>query len=82
MNNHIEVLPIEQKSIVRSSTEHEFEEKGEVASLPDSYFGVIQLGDIVYFDSWLCAKYIDSDEKERYLVKEENIRAYERQISE
>jgi len=38
----------------------------------------IKEGDIVYFDSWMAAKFPDSEGKIRFLVQEEHVRAIER----
>lgn len=76
LNRHVEVKPVEQKSIVATANEV-YEEKGAVLSIADGVTAV-KVGEICYFDSWLCAKYPDSEGNIRYLVPEENIRAVER----
>lgn len=76
LNNHIEVKPIEQKSIIATGNET-YEEKGEVLSVAEGIISV-KVGDIAYFDSWTCAKYKDNEDKMRYLVSLESIRAVER----
>lgn len=53
-----------------------FEEKGTVISIAEGVT-LVAVGDIAYFDSWLCAKYVDEAGADRYLVPEENIRAKE-----
>lgn len=73
LNGHVEIEPIEQESVVYSN-ETNFEEKGKVLSTD---FWAVQIGDIVYFDSWMAAKYPDSENKVRYLVPGNAIRAKE-----
>ncbi len=75
MNDHIEVEPLNVESVV-ASQETSYEEKGRVLSLPRGGANVL-VGDIVYFDSWLIARYPDSEGKERYLVPFNAIRARE-----
>lgn len=76
INRHVEVEPIEENSVVATQSAV-YEEKGKVLSCADDCDMAWDVGDIVYFDAWLVAKYKSSDEKERWLVPEENIRAYE-----
>lgn len=73
LNGHVEIEPIEQESVVYSQ-ETNFEEKGKVLS---TSFWAVAKGDIVYFDSWMAAKYPDSEGKVRYLVPGTAIRAKE-----
>lgn len=76
IHKHVEVQPIEEDSIIAQNNTT-FEEKGTVLSFDTKCEYAWNVGDIVYFDAWLIAKYFDSEGKERYLVPEENIRAYE-----
>lgn len=80
VNKHIEIEPIEEKGHVFTQN-NVYEEKGKVISCADDTELEWNAGEIVYFDSWLVAKYTDTNGKDRWLVPEENIRAYE-QISE
>lgn len=77
INKHIEVEPIKQDGLTVSA-DHVYEEKGKVISiaedLPDIPFSE---GDVVYFDSWLCAKFPDESGTIHYLVEMSAIRAYE-----
>jgi len=75
LNKHVEVKPLVQTSVVitQSST---YEEKGEVISIADGVTAV-KVGDVAFFDSYLCAKYPDADGNFRYLVPEDSIRAKE-----
>ncbi len=76
LNAHVEIEPIAQESFMETSG-HTFEEKGRVLSVGLSVT-CVQVGDIAYFDSYLCAKYPDSTGKVRYLVPDGAIRARER----
>lgn len=75
LNKHVEIKPIEIAGVmaVQSSI---YEEKGEVISIADGVTAV-KVGDVAFFDSYLCAKYTDDQGKMRYLVPEESIRAKE-----
>lgn len=75
VNNHVEVKPLKFEKFI-ASADTTFEEKGEVMSVAKGMDTVV-VGDIVYFDSWQCAKYPDSEGNVRYLVKLEDIRAVE-----
>lgn len=89
VNSHLLIEPVKHESFVVSQREI-FEEIGVVLSLPHDYpVGYEthpQVGDRVYFDSWLAAKFPKGDEGEFYwLVKWEDVRAFERvepQVSE
>lgn len=76
LNKHIEVQPIEEQSIIAQQNAP-YEEKGKVLSWALDCEYNWHEGTVVHFDSWLVARYTDSDGKERWLVPEENIRAYE-----
>lgn len=76
LNKHIEVEPIEEGGIISSQTST-YEEKGKVLSYADDCDYGWDAGDVVFFDAWMCAKYKDSAGRERWLVPEESIRAYE-----
>jgi hypothetical protein len=75
LNLHCEIEPIKQDSFI-ASQDQMFEEKGKVMSIADGVTKV-KVNEIAYFDSWLCARFIDSEGKTRYLIPEENIRAVE-----
>lgn len=76
INKHIEIKPIEAKSIIATSSDV-YEEKGSVISVAEEVTKV-KVGDIAYFDSWLSAKYPDKDGNVRYLISEDAVRAVER----
>lgn len=75
LNKHVEVKPINVAGVIATQGAT-FEEKGTVISIADGVT-LVDVGDIAYFDSWLCAKYVDEQGQDRYLVPEENIRAKE-----
>lgn len=78
INRHIEVEPLEEGGVVATQNSV-FEEKGKILAIAHDiqFFSEDEIGCIVFFDAYLVAKYKDSDGKERWLVPEENIRAYE-----
>jgi co-chaperonin GroES (HSP10) len=94
INNHLIVEPVEHESFIASAT-GTFDEIGVVKALPPELqdeFGtgtsapdmkalqsVIEVGDKVYFDSWLAAKYPTGEkDKTFWLVNYEDIRAVQK----
>ncbi len=83
-NGHLEVRPIKEETFI-ATTDALYEEKGEVISIDsqladenDSYFSYpFKVGDVVYCDSYLIAKFIDGEGIEHYLIKASDVRAYE-----
>ena len=79
-NGQIEIRPIEMEGFV-SDASGTFEEKGEVISLADdlliSNVPFCKVGDVVYFDSWVSAKFPDEKGEIRYLIPAEYVRAIE-----
>lgn len=77
INSHIEIKPLAHQTFIASGTES-YEEIGEVISIGDGYFPDLQVGDKVYFDSWMAAKYPKGDTGEfHWLVEYQHIRAVE-----
>lgn len=75
INNHVLLEPIEHSEFV-ASLKGLYDEAGVVMAVAD---GVdLPVGSIVYFDSWLIAKYpVPGDtSKQHWLVRYEDIRAY------
>ncbi len=72
---HIEIKPAEQNKAF-SSSQTAYEERGTVISVADDC-ELIKIGMIVYFDSYLAARYEGEDKAIHWLVKEGDIRAYE-----
>lgn len=75
INRHVEIAPVEVDSII-SSQETTYEEKGVVVSIAQGV-QLVSIGQTVYFDSYLTAKYEDNQGKVRYLIPEDKIRAIE-----
>lgn len=86
LNNHVLIRPLKHEDFVEG--ENSYDEKGEVLALPFELIGVVrgdeqgyavpllEIGDIVYFDSYLCAKYPSPDPDVPYwLVDFKDIRA-------
>ena len=76
INRHIEIEPLQGDHIIQTQ-ETSFEEKGIVKSLAEDCTIKVSIGDTVFFDSWLCARFTCNDGSVRYLVEESSIRAYE-----
>lgn len=75
VNNHILIEPVEVQAFM-SSQQSKYQEIGIVTAVPDS-FSDIKVGDKVFFDSWLAAKYPqENGEGDYWLVKWDDIRAY------
>lgn len=90
VNNHILIEPVKREGFMQSST-HTFEEIGTVLDIADDIvksrlsgttlspedFSPVKIGDKVYFDSWLAAKYPKNKDEFYWLVKWEDVRAVE-----
>ena len=75
VNAHILIEPIKEKSFIPTASD-KYQEKGTVVSFDEHIQSNIHKGDIVYFDSWLAAKFPAKEKDEYYwLVKWEDIRA-------
>ena len=80
INGHVVVEPVVHESFI-SSQKETYDEIGTVMVLPEEAKDTkISVGDKVYFDSWLAAKYPKNDTEFYWLVKADDIRAYEKQI--
>ena len=89
INNHLIVEPVEHESFIASS-KGTFDEIGVVRAVPiewELYPGTglvegkqpVVVGDKVYFDSWLAAKYPTGEgDKTFWLVNYEDIRAVQK----
>ncbi len=83
INKHILVEPVKHEAFM-ASQKGTFEEIGTVIRLPrvhgseTNMYSDIQVGDKVYFDSWLIARYPDGKDGEIWLIKSEDVRAVER----
>lgn len=85
VNGHLLIEPIPQENFIASQND-KYEEIGVVIAVPephpsglDKTLGV-SVGDKVYFDSWMAAKFPKKDVNGEYywLVKWEDVRAVER----
>lgn len=84
INGHIQIEPLKHESFI-SSQKESYEEIGIVISIASDLTTFtslisepkIKIGDKVFFDSWLAAKFPKNDEEFYWLVPYENIRAYE-----
>ncbi len=78
INGHILISPIKHEDFVEGGSS--YDEVGEVLALPNEEwpFNLIKVGDKVYFDSYLVARYPSGDiDKPYWLVKFEDCRAIE-----
>lgn len=78
LNNHVLIRPLKHEDFVEG--ENSYDEKGEVLALPadltSEAAGWLSVGEVVYFDSYLCAKYPSADpEVPFWLVDFKDIRA-------
>lgn len=83
INGYIQIEPVEHEEFM-ATAQTTYDEVGVVVST--AYDGVISfpprfdVGDKVYFDSWLASKYPKGNNEYYWLVKYEDIRAYEKAI--
>lgn len=78
VNGHLLIEPIKHEAFMASQRET-YEEVGVVVH-PGDFVQAgkdIEVGDKVYFDSWLAAKYPKDDKEFYWLVKWEDVRAIE-----
>lgn len=78
INQHIQIEPVKHEGFIASMSET-YDEVGIVLAIPSAMKDdcPFQIGDKVFFDSWLAAKYPKGDGEHYWLVQYENIRAYE-----
>lgn len=75
INNHLLIEPVKHESFLASSDKDVYDEIGIVL---ESYSPQVKVGDKVYFDSWMAAKFPTGEgDKYYWLVKLEDIRAIE-----
>lgn len=88
VNGHLLIEPLKNEGFISSSNET-FQEIGVIVGLPEEHLmdskGIyinaphLTVGDKVYFDAWLAAKFPKDDKGEYYwLVKWEDVRAVEK----
>ncbi len=86
VNGHLLIEPLVKEEFV-SSTNEKFQEIGMILATPENWrldmLPPAKIGDKVYFDAWLAAKFPSETIGEYYwLVKWEDIRAIEYAKSE
>ena len=73
LNKHLLLKPIPLTDFIEGQSK--FDEKGEVLALADG-ISEVEIGDVVYFDSYLCARYPSEDpENPLWLVEYQDLRA-------
>ena len=86
VNDHLLIKPVAHESFIASQSET-YEEIGEVLATPKEWLDrgtasfeqdPVKVGDLVYFDAWLAAKFPGETQGEHYwLIKWEHVRAVE-----
>lgn len=81
VNGHLLIEPVVYEGFMLTDKE-KYEEIGVVKAVPTDWYvspnHVVNVGDKVYFDAWLAAKFPSDDKDKPYwLVKWEDIRAVE-----
>lgn len=82
VNGHLLIEPVPHETFI-ASDKGTYEEIGVVVALCDSVddnapaVDELHVGDKVYFDSWMCAKYPKNDEEFYWLVPWSEVRAVE-----
>lgn len=79
VNGHLIIEPVVHEEFIASQNET-FQEIGIVVAHDDKDYIKAKVGDRVYFDSWLAAKYPKADSKNGefyWLVKWDDVRAVE-----
>lgn len=79
VNDHLLIEPVKQESFIASQRDS-YEEIGVVVAVPEIITNAYEnekpkVGDKVYFDSWMCAKFPKDKESFYYLVKWDDVRA-------
>ncbi len=80
-NGHVLIEPVVHEAFMASSRET-YDEIGVVVAIDPNTPTPYEVGDRVFFDSWLASKYPKNDTENYWLVKHEDVRAYEKQIPE
>lgn len=74
VNGHLIIEPVKHEAFIATQNET-YQEIGVVVAVDDA---PVKVGDKVYFDSWLAAKFpTEKDDEYLWLVKWEHIRAVE-----
>lgn len=83
VNGHLVIEPVSHETFMASSQET-YQEVGVVVAIDPSFVNALgqydhfpKVGDKVFFDSWMAAKYPKNDKEYYWLVNWENVRAIE-----
>lgn len=85
VNGHLLIEPLKHETFMASQRKT-YEEVGIVISIPAPHYSGLDkydttgasVGDKVFFDSWLAAKYPKNDKEFYWLVKWSDVRAIEK----
>lgn len=80
VNGHILIEPIVKNEGIIVSQQEKYQEIGVVLAVPEKWndTSFVKIGDKVYFDAWLAAKFpSEKPEEFLWLVKWEDVRAVE-----
>ena len=84
INGHVLIEPLKHDAFITTQKET-YQEIGVVIAVPEDYpNSTFKIGDKVFFDAWLGKKYPKegTDDEYYWLIKYEDIVAYERAVSE
>jgi co-chaperonin GroES (HSP10) len=76
VNGHLIIEPVSHEEFIASQNTT-YQEIGVVVSIDEVDYIKAKVGDKVYFDSWLAAKYPKTNGEFYWLVKWEDVRAIE-----
>lgn len=77
INSHVLIEPVKEESAFQSS-QQTYEERGKILAIADGLPQPFSVGDFVYFDSWVAARYKDAEGNEHWVVPFDHIRAVEK----
>lgn len=77
INGNILIEPITEQTAF-STAQTQYEERGRVISSDIQPGLILEIGTIIYFDSWQAARFKDGEGKEIWLVHIDAVRAVEK----
>lgn len=82
INSHILIEPAKEETAFQTS-QQTYEERGKVLAIADDLQEYplatpFQVGDFVFFDSWVSARYKDAQGNEHWVVPYQHVRAVEK----
>lgn len=80
INDYVQIEPVEHEDFMALS-KTTYDEIGVVLQI-NRLNSAFKVGDKVYFDSWLASKYPKGNNEYYWLVKYEDIKAYESAVPE